>query len=412
MWNQAEFGDYVQDVLLHLYDYAHLQTHPLTLLVTTAGPQVSLGHALHRLIQDVIQSLKPSSDAPPRSESWRAYHCLRLRYLEMMAMSQIADELGISPRSCRRAHRKAQQAVVSALWERYVDLPSPTPTLPTSVEGRIETTFDPRELLQSEAARLTRGSNDAITDVTDSAESIIAMLNPLAHSRGARLSALVPRDTPALAVSRTYLRQILLGALHCSIDWMGSGQAVLTATASDQCVILSIAARRLSLEQDLPPDRISTSAHLQVARQLVESCGGTIAVESEGSRLQISLSLPSRRPITVLVVDDNPDTLSLFRRYLGAGGYRVLDLTDGEQALRLAREIALDIIILDLMMPEQDGWEILQLLRTDPSTHRIPVVVCSVLPEHDLALALGAAAFLPKPLSRQQLLEVLKRYVA
>jgi CheY-like chemotaxis protein len=68
-----------------------------------------------------------------------------------------------------------------------------------------------------------------------------------------------------------------------------------------------------------------------------------------------------------------------------------------------------DIIVLDLMMPEQDGWDLLQLLSNQPDTAHIPIMICSVLKQKQLALSLGAAAFLEKPFTEQALLEMLEK---
>jgi CheY-like chemotaxis protein len=70
------------------------------------------------------------------------------------------------------------------------------------------------------------------------------------------------------------------------------------------------------------------------------------------------------------------------------------------------------VIILDVMMPDIDGWEILGRLRSHPSTSAIPVVVCTILAQEELALSLGASGFLLKPITRQALLEELDRQAA
>jgi CheY-like chemotaxis protein len=123
----------------------------------------------------------------------------------------------------------------------------------------------------------------------------------------------------------------------------------------------------------------------------------------------VTLTLPVVRPVTVLLVDDNPDTRRLFRRYLSGANYRAIEAGDGRHALELARQARPGAIVLDVMLPSQDGWEILQALRNDLTTEHIPVVVCSVLHQEELAEALGATAYLAKPVSRDALLAALRR---
>jgi CheY-like chemotaxis protein len=119
------------------------------------------------------------------------------------------------------------------------------------------------------------------------------------------------------------------------------------------------------------------------------------------------LAFPVAPGATVLVVDDNPDLARLFQRYLVGTKYQVVSATTGQRALELASELHPIAITLDLMMPSQDGWELLQNLLRGPQTRGMPVIVCSVLPSRALALALGASQFLAKPVTRESLLAVL-----
>jgi CheY-like chemotaxis protein len=97
----------------------------------------------------------------------------------------------------------------------------------------------------------------------------------------------------------------------------------------------------------------------------------------------------------------------MFERYLSRTGLQVVGNTNPEQTLQLAAQLQPDLIILDVMMPRLDGWEVLQSLQSNPATKNIPVLVCSAWDEPDLAYSLGAAAFLKKPLLQRNLLDVL-----
>jgi CheY-like chemotaxis protein len=88
----------------------------------------------------------------------------------------------------------------------------------------------------------------------------------------------------------------------------------------------------------------------------------------------------------------------------------VVVAVNGEEGLRLAQEVLPDAIVLDVMMPEMQGWEVLQRLHSDPPTASIPVVVCSVINNPELAEALGASLFLPKPVSRLDVLNALRKF--
>jgi CheY-like chemotaxis protein len=120
-----------------------------------------------------------------------------------------------------------------------------------------------------------------------------------------------------------------------------------------------------------------------------------------------TLSIPIQDARTVLVVDDNEDTLMLMQRYLEQNGYHILLARSSAEALDLARGHRPHVIMLDLMMPDRDGWDTLQILTNQSETRHIPVIVCTVLSAADLALALGASAYLEKPVTEQSLLDVL-----
>jgi len=82
------------------------------------------------------------------------------------------------------------------------------------------------------------------------------------------------------------------------------------------------------------------------------------------------------------------------------------------QALSMAQELKPQIIVLDVMMPGVDGWRVLAELRQHPQTGRIPIIVCSILPQEDVALSLGASGFARKPISQERFLSALDRQVA
>jgi CheY-like chemotaxis protein len=109
-------------------------------------------------------------------------------------------------------------------------------------------------------------------------------------------------------------------------------------------------------------------------------------------------------------VEDNPQVVQLFRRYLHGSIYRLLHVPDPDVLVQRAGEEQPAVITLDVMMPRRDGWELLQALKVRPETRDIPVLVCSVLRDRELALALGAADFLPKPITQHTLLAALNRH--
>jgi DNA-binding response OmpR family regulator len=115
---------------------------------------------------------------------------------------------------------------------------------------------------------------------------------------------------------------------------------------------------------------------------------------------------------TVLLVEDDPDLLRFAQVTLRLGGYRPLTATDGQTALKLARKARPHLMVLDLRLPELDGWHVLQTLRAAPETARLPVLVLTASAgpaDKDRALAAGVADYLVKPVSADALLAAVER---
>jgi CheY-like chemotaxis protein len=91
------------------------------------------------------------------------------------------------------------------------------------------------------------------------------------------------------------------------------------------------------------------------------------------------------------------------QRYLTDDAYTVMSIPNTEAGLQMIQQLQPDAIILDVMMPGIDGWEILQRLRTRAETQFIPVIICSVINDAELAFALGASQYVPKPVTREAL---------
>jgi CheY-like chemotaxis protein len=386
-----EFARQVKDALEHLYDPARLEVHPLLAeVVPDAVPDgITRAQKLRGILKDAIEALRPQAGSPSSSPAWRSYLALRYRYIQGMSMGEAADELGLSLRQLQRELRRGLDAMVALLarWRLSRSEVAPTPGQATGLRQELE------------QWKLSRQPCDvqALVDET------LWMLRPLLAQGGATVQVAITQPLPPVLADSTLTRQALLQVLRL---------LALSAPAAMVTVSASPVAGGVDLLVESPSASLDASDEgWQTARLLMGQQGGVLAAEPmpEGG-VRAIFRLPQVSQTRLLVIDDNPAIHQLFERYLAPHRYEVLHAEDGDTALRLAAEAQPDVITLDVMMPNIDGWHVLRELARQPATARIPVIVCSVLREPELALALGARAYLKKPVDRLDLLKALARF--
>ncbi|MHB0857649.1 MAG: response regulator [Anaerolineae bacterium] len=388
------FVQQVQDALSHLYDYAYLQNHPLRECL--AGGGVITDRERMRLLRttllQAIEDLNPGATVPFRSASGRAYHVLNLHYVEGSTIEQVARELAISERQVYRDLRKAERDLAGVVWELLRSLP-PSPAL-------SDRTAERAELVRREAERI--GSDPEQVPLGALVDSALQALTPLGEQRGVILDASGTNDVSVLT-DRLLARQALMSALSGAIQDAEPGSRV--------CARVGLIGKQVQVQ--IRYGRNPATRHDEVStvavQQLVQRLGGRwYCSDGTDAAREIRFTLGAPSYTTLLVIDDNQGLAELFSRYLESLGIEILSAQDGREGLRLAIEQAPDLIVLDVMMPKWDGWEVLQWLRDRVESRNIPVVVCSVLDDPQLALSLGAAAFLPKPVNRARLLQTVR----
>jgi CheY-like chemotaxis protein len=138
---------------------------------------------------------------------------------------------------------------------------------------------------------------------------------------------------------------------------------------------------------------------LAISAQLIQLHGGRIGVHSkvgEGSTFYFTVPVYQKTPVAapdrrlILAIDDDPQVIALYERYLASHGYQIVGLTEPRQAVEQALRLKPFAITLDIMMPGYDGWQVLIDLKSNPETRNIPVIICSILDEREKGFSLGS----------------------
>lgn len=408
---EIAFVSQVADAYEHLYDLFYLRTHPLVDILVPSPfqnqhslPLKKRARKLHHILLDAIGELDPGPQAPAFCSEWRRHRLMVLRYVKGLNPQAVADQIAISLRHYYRVHKAAIEDVAGILWERFV-VQQPVPEEEEADQGAGErSSLNRLELLRLEAARLTQA--DRYTRIGDVIDGVFSLLREILYQRRLDFQATLPQSLPDVSIDQNLLRQMLLGMLGYLIKHAEGAAILLTVQGEGVEVLLSLQVEPSKAVQAAAPDEVEE--RLSVLGEMATLTGAHILPTYAGqSIVGFDVQLPTAER-TVLAVDDNEDMLELIRDYLSPHGYRVVSAQTAEEALDKASQFQPYAITLDLMMPAQDGWEVLQALLNQPDTCHIPVIVCSVLKQKDLALSLGATAFVEKPVTEQALLSTLE----
>ena len=286
---------------------------------------------------------------------------------------------------------------------------------------------------------------------------------PLATKNHNRLTVDCPDDIGILRADDIRVRQVLLNLLSNACKFTENGEVRVRVERANDDGIEGVAISVSDTGIGLTPEQISvlfqdftqadasttrkyggTGLGLAISQRFCHLLGGNITVDStprQGSTFRIWLprvvpmSAPGEkrtvaaqatlskveRPTpaeperglaqrTVLVVDDDADVRELLTEFLTREGFVVATAADGAEGLILAREVRPSAIILDVLMPELDGWAVLTACKGDPQLADIPVIMLTIVDDRTRGYALGAAEYLVKPIDRKRLRAVIDKH--
>ncbi len=407
--SQREITRLVRSALAHLYDHAFLQNHPLALMLAAEAnlDLVARAQNVRRILLDCVEALRPQDGRAATWEAARAHAILTYRYVDGLAIPQIAARLAISRRQAYREHEKGLHAVAELAWEKVRQATEQrlgAGTTAAAPTGRLEAA-------QAEVARLRQGVHTETLDLHEVLAGALQVLAPVCTETGIRIQVPAAGSWPTVRADRVMLRQALLNLLSHALH---SAQGDLSIAGVIEQGKLCLDIREgppIGGGRSPAPLLKQPALSLEVAQALIAVQAGRLEAGQRDGRWHLWVALPLTDTATILVIDDNADLVALLQRYLRGHAVSVVGASDGQQALRLAAELRPQVISLDVMMPSFDGWEILQQLKSAPLTRDIPVIICSVLNEPEVARAMGASDYITKPVDQDVLLGVLRRWL-
>jgi signal transduction histidine kinase/CheY-like chemotaxis protein len=376
--------------------------------------------ALAGRLSDSVEALRAASRAKSdflasMSHELRTPLSAILGFSDLMRHERMVDESVTVPLEwVEHVHRGGEHLL--ALVNDVLDL--------SKVEaGRMELRLEPFDL-GSAVAELVNG------------------VRPLADRKDLTITTNI--GSFPLVADRGRFRQVLYNLVSNAIKFTPhGGQITISALEEADGVRLSVSDTGIGIApEDLPlifdefkqvgltKDREGgTGLGLALAQRLLQAHGGSIDVDStlgEGTTFMVRLPRrseagapaqvgPARlEPAAVvggdiLVIEDDPSAVRLLREYLEPMGYSLRAAPDGEQGLAMAAEQPPLAILLDVLVPRVDGWEVLRTLKADERLRNVPVVMVTIVDEREVGLALGAVDYLVKPVQRDALLACLER---
>jgi PAS domain S-box-containing protein len=310
-------------------------------------------------------------------------------------------------------------------------------------------------------SKVEAGKMDAYVEqfeVMPFVDEVASTVRPLVEQKGNTLAVRCDREIGQMRSDRTKVRQCLFNLLSNSAKFTDSGTIALVVSQrvedDREWISFQVADTGIGISKDqlgqvfeafVQAENSTTRKYggtglgLTLTKRFCELLGGKLLAESQpGMGSKFTLLLPAQidkpllepevvvarnranvgdadRPIesgsdTVLVVDDDPAMLDLFGRFLEGEGFLVVTASSGEEGLARARDLHPTAIVLDVMLPIMDGWDVLRAIKQDTAIADVPVVMVSTLDDHQMGYALGVSDYLTKPIDRHQLLTILEKY--
>jgi CheY-like chemotaxis protein/AraC-like DNA-binding protein len=359
--------------------------------------------AIFAAVEDILQ---PQPSTPAGARTKRIYDVLHSRFVLKLTQEETASRLHMSISSVKRAQREAVHTLARQLWQRFRQESSPGDLAETvkakkrrpGTQGHDAQAADWRSQAKHELASLQASAPGVVSNVGETIRRVLELERARSSWHDVHADMAFVQPGLVAAIHPSVLRQILIAVLGRLARRTSTGEIQVYASLEDGNVKITLATT-ISAES-----RINENEFI---RDILKPDDVSITVHIEGEHTFAHVRAPSPGKITVLVIDDNSDLVHFYRRATRGTKYRIVHLAEGEGALEEIRASTPDVIVLDVMLPDIDGWELLMRLYESTATRSIPVIICSVVREKELALSLGASLYLSKPVEAEKFRQAL-----
>lgn len=411
----ATFEAFEVELQNTLYNLSDPLYTPEGLIFQVMDVQPSEGiEGIRRKIVDIIEGIIQREAESETGKIMFLYKVLYYRFVQSLSQERAAEVLDISARHLRRKQSEAIRALAARLWNRSLfgdpadqgnrpkdDLSDQLgEALRTEQKGATswaEMVLHEIEVLNSQSPGIIT------TDLNRVVQKTIDMARFLHEKDGLSFeTGPIPMGIE-VAIHPTVLRQVILYVLQ---------QAVQTGIRGAIAINAVDEANLTSLSFYIPNPGGQDSLALLNINELAQVLGGKVEIHLGDPCCIVDLKFPKSLKKVVLIVDDNPETIQLFRRYTTNSRFEIHHAPSGFELQQQIWDLKPDILVIDVLLPGQDGWDLLLQIRENPDTSRLPVIVSSVLGDPKIAHSLGANIYLPKPVDQKTFLRSLEEAAA
>jgi CheY-like chemotaxis protein len=397
----------LRDALARLYDPGFQPSGKLCELLGCENKEKNVS-IQYKIIQG-IEALKPAADVPKTSRIYHYYEILHNRFVLRLTLEETSLRMHMSLSSTWREQRAAIHSLAAELWQQgQVKANQEGKELARlradEKEDSASQTPDWMEQTRRELASLQSQAPDAVAEVGSLVKQIIELEKDLCAKRGIVIEAGAIKQDLVARVHPSVFRQILIIAIGKFLRHMNAGKISLFGRLEDGIVKITVAAAI-----DIDPDVFvqMLTAELPLPDDVFAE------IYQDGKQVFLWVKLPALADrLNVLVVDDNMDMVHYYQRSTEGSNYRIVPWEIDLDLFSTIQKVKPDIIVLDVMLPNVDGWELLMQIRANSLTRSIPVIICSVVKEEELALSLGAMCFLSKPVSSEKFVRTLDQVLS